>query len=228
MQALPPLNPSAFIFDLDGTLVDSRIGIEASLRAAAAEHGASLDDRDITREIGPPIREIVRRLLPTIEPAVSEAIAASYRRIYDGGGCLRAQLFPGINELLVQLRAASRRCFVVTNKPALPARLLLAHFAIDHFFEAVASPDDPVSPFTSKVDAVARLLRLNGIDSSRACVIGDAVDDAQAAAVNEVAFIAAAYGYGEAHRQRSYPVSFIAHQPLDLVALLPETFAVNS
>lgn len=213
--------PAAFIFDLDGTLIDSRIGIEESIREAAAHHGASLIGRDITTAIGPPIREIVRRLLPMLEPAVVDAIATSYRKVYDGGGCLRAALFPGVAELLTKLIKAGKRCFVVTNKPALPAKLLLGHFAIDRHFEVISSPDDPAAPFSDKADAVAHLLHGKSIDSSTACVIGDAVDDARAAFVNQVAFVAAAYGYGEAQKQQQFPITHIAYEPSDLLALLP-------
>jgi phosphoglycolate phosphatase len=155
-----------------------------------------------------------------LEPPVVDAIAQSYRSVYDGGGCLRAQLFPGIAELLSALAHAGKRCFVVTNKPALPAKLLLSHFAIDRYFERIASPDDPVQPFSDKADAVAELLRAKAIDSGEACVIGDAVDDARAASVNKVAFVAAAYGYGEAHKQQTFPIAHIAYQPADLLALL--------
>jgi phosphoglycolate phosphatase len=111
----------------------------------------------------------------------------------------------------------------VTNKPSLPARLLLSHFAIDRWFEVIASPDDPIYPFSDKGVAVAQLLHAKGIDSADACVIGDAVDDARAAFVNRVAFIAAAYGYGEAHKQQTFPISRYRTSTFRPSRLLPET-----
>ncbi len=57
-------------------------------------------------------------------------------------------------------------------------------------------------------------------DGLRAFAAFHGRDDARAAFVNKVAFVAAAYGYGEAHKQQTFPISRIAHQPSDLRALL--------
>ncbi|MFN2476115.1 MAG: HAD family hydrolase, partial [Chthoniobacterales bacterium] len=211
---------TSVIFDLDGTLIDSRAGIEESLCAAGAEHGRAFVQKEIRRHIGPPVRAILTRLLPDAESSVIDAIAGSYRKVYDSGGCLTAHLFPGIAELLVELRGLGARCFVVTNKPAAPAKLLLEHLGIAHCFEAVATPDDPVAPFSAKPAAVAALVRAKQIDSSTACVIGDAEDDAHGAHANQLAFIAAAYGYGEVHTQTHYPITHVAWQSADLPQLL--------
>lgn len=211
------------LFDLDGTLIDSRAGIENSLCAAAAEYGVALNRANIRSQIGPPIREILRRLLPAADITMVDDISSSYRRIYDGGGCLPTQLFPGIREVLAELRQLGTRLFIVTNKPTIPAALLVKHLSLEQDFEAIATPDDPVSPFSAKPAAVADLINAKQIDSSSACVIGDAVDDAHAAFANNVAFIAAAYGYGEVDKQREYPITHVASAPAQLTRFLTFT-----
>lgn len=214
--------PSAFIFDLDGTLIDSRPGIEASICEAARLHGVAIAPAAIRREIGPPIREILERLLPGVGHELLAQITAGYRKAYDSGGCLSAALFSGVEELLQRLNARQARCFVVTNKPAIPTNALLSHLRLEEYFAGVITPDHPTSPFTAKPDAVAALLDSKGIDSAEAWVIGDAIDDARAAAVNGVPFIAAAYGYGDANKQTTYPIAHVIHQPLGLLEHLEE------
>ena len=92
------------IFDLDGTLIDSAHSILVSMQRAfescrlvpVLPLEASL--------IGPPLREMLQRLSPESDSAQIEKLAQSFISSYDEQGCLEAHPFPGIDEMLRELR----------------------------------------------------------------------------------------------------------------------------
>src|SRR5579864_8676863 len=95
------------LFDLDGTLVDSRPGIAASCLAALRALGHSPDETsDIDRFIGPPLEEVMQALLqPYGDSRVGEAVAA-YRHHYGECGLFESEPYPGIVRALQEVRQA--------------------------------------------------------------------------------------------------------------------------
>src|SRR3954469_18594733 len=93
------------LLDLDGTLIDSLPGIEASVRAAFRTLGHELDPAlDMAALIGPPTAEIIQLLLaPFGDDRVAEAVA-NYRADYSSTGLYNSRPYPGIAEALAAMR----------------------------------------------------------------------------------------------------------------------------
>ncbi len=194
----PSLRYPHVVFDLDGTLVDSLLGIEESLRAVVVVHQPTLTlfPDALRPRVGPPLASIVRALWPPLEePAVAELIAA-YRTHYLADGCAATTAFPGAAELLAELHAAGARLFVLTNKPLAQTAMILNRRGWTAFFEEVACPDDPRHPFACKEDGAVRLRERAGLAPPDTLMVGDAPDDARAARAAGWVFAAAGYGYG--------------------------------
>jgi len=187
----------ALVFDLDGTLVDSAPGILRCLRQALAEVAPGEDPNFPSDLVGPSVREMLARLLPHADEAVVDAGVRAFRRCYDGGGWRDAVPYWGVHAMLETLRSAGIRLFIVTNKPRVPTDRILAHFGWQDLFDAVVCRDDTAPPFPDKRAALARLVEDESLAVDCALFVGDTTDDAAAAEACGIAFVFAAYGYGE-------------------------------
>lgn len=191
------------VFDLDGTLVDSLPGIEASAQSAVGQCLPGVSLPPIRELIGPPIRTMFGQLWPERAPAEIEALVTAFRRHYDTEGCLRSEVYPGVRETLAQLQAANVQMFVLTNKLSISAGIILERTGIKSFFSEVMSPDSAEPLYAAKSDGAAILQTRYHLDPTRTILMGDGADDLDAAAACGFAFVVAAYGYGSASRSRS-------------------------
>jgi phosphoglycolate phosphatase len=208
------------IFDLDGTLIDSAPGIQSSCAAAAARVLPGTPLPDLTPRIGPPIRTMFSRLWPGLGAEPLDRLVAEFRRHYDSEGCLASRPYDGADQMLAALKRGGAGLHLLTNKPSLPTQRILERLGWRPFFTSVLTPDAPERPFARKEDG-ARLLRDAGaFDPSTACLIGDALDDALAARACGIPFVAAAYGYGDAARQREHPPLLAAESLFQLAEVL--------
>ena len=198
------------IFDLDGTLVDSLAGIEASMTHALRDCLPTGAPEDLRSRIGPPIPEMFSRLFPHFDADRIKRLVAAFREHYDREGYRGSHLYPTVRQTLAELRDREAIMFVLTNKPILATRAILEHTGIVSYFTAItsASPE-----FANKSEAAESLRRQHDLDPARTIVVGDGVDDRKAAQRCGFDFILAGYGYGNAaagdgHNARAVLKSF--------------------
>ncbi|MFA9269521.1 HAD hydrolase-like protein [Svornostia abyssi] len=185
-------------FDFDGTLVDSRDGVGWALTEAVREVLPEAVLPPITPQIGPPIPEMLRTLLPDDTDA-HPAIFAAFRRLYDEeGGWQRTEVFPGIAEALEALRTAGVRMDVVTNKRALPTRRMLEHFGLAQYITEAVSLDSAEPAHESKAQAMSWLLETSGLAADRVAYVGDTPGDRNAAQLLGCPFVWVEWGFGGA------------------------------
>lgn len=184
----------AVLFDLDGTLTDPYIGIARSVEYALERLGRPLPDEQFMRSvIGPPLRDSFVSLLGEEDADVAVRI---YRERYLTIGLYENTVFPGIPELLADLRAAGCRLFVATSKLIDPTHVILEYFALAQYFEAVsgATLDGRIA---HKADVIAALLPAIGADLTGAVMVGDTPYDVLGARRHGLPCIAVSYGFGE-------------------------------
>src|SRR5688500_18580479 len=96
-----PRSRPALLFDLDGTLTDSRAGITACIRLALDKLGRTCPDNDaLTTFVGPPLRGTLSTLLDTRDPTLIEEAVAHYRARYDDVGLFENRVYDGVPEML--------------------------------------------------------------------------------------------------------------------------------
>jgi phosphoglycolate phosphatase len=195
---MPPFLP-ALIFDLDGTLTDSKPGILGCLRQVLDQRGMG-NQGSLDRFIGPPVEQWVIDLLPHGSEAEQTALARDYRACYDREGWANNSVFPGVEELLRSLQAAGYPLYVCTSKQQHFAVRILEHFGLAPLFRAIYG-DKAEYADHSKPLLLGRLLETEGIDAGAAWMIGDRIHDLEAAAANGVRSIAAGWGYGNVEEQ---------------------------
>jgi phosphoglycolate phosphatase len=192
--------PAHVIFDLDGTLVHSLPGIQCSAEHAvtAVLPGNSLPD--LRPWIGPPVRDVLCAALGDVARGRASDLEKAFRLHYDMMGWRHSECFPGAMEVLGDLCRRRINCYVVTNKPIRPAQDILTYLGMMPCLQAVVAPDSRSPRFKSKTEALGSLINQFGISPESALMVGDSVDDSNAARSCGVRFAAATYGYGAYNR----------------------------
>ena len=209
--------PKSILFDLDGTLTDSGEGIMNCAALALERFGIPIPPRDALRAfIGPPLHDTFRQFgVP--EDQVDEAIRI-YRSRYVPIGKFENTPYPGIRELLEQLRAQGHRLFVATSKPEDMSVEILEHFDLARFFDRIcgASLDRSRS---SKDAVIAYLLQQHGTEEPMV-MVGDTVFDILGAAAHGIPAVGVAWGYGSVEEMKKAGAAAIAATMDELLSIL--------
>lgn len=183
-------------FDLDGTLIDSRPGILASMRHALTLLGREIPtDEALSKFIGPPTHDAFRALLGSDDPELNAHTIGVYRERYAKLGLFESSVFPGISEGLPQLLQAGHRAFVVTSKPRVYANTIIDHFALRRYFSRVYG-SELSGELSHKAELIAHVLASEGISRDSAWMIGDRLHDVLGAKRNGVRSAGILWGYG--------------------------------
>ena len=210
---------SLILFDLDGTLIDSEVGIVASIEYALGKLGAPLPSRDTLRTwIGPPLRATFPLALGDDAEAVEQAVAL-YRERFSTIGWREHTVYPGICEAIETLSARGATLAVVTSKPDLYAGRIVESLPFGARFERVYAvrPDSRVS---EKAGLIARALADFGRPPARAAMIGDRHFDIEGARANGVRAIGVGWGFGSLDELRAAGADAIVEAPPLLAAAL--------
>ena len=168
------LNFSAVIWDLDGTLTDTIRDLAEAANAALRIHGLPTHTTDEYRKmVGNGVRALLKMAVG--EGATNEtkyAIMADYARLYDEGCLNFTRPYPGVVDVITELREHGVVQLIVTNKPQVQAeKIVAALFPKDCFSVIVGQRDD----IPTKPDPFGTLSALHsvGITPDRALFVGD-------------------------------------------------------
>jgi len=183
------------LFDLDGTLTDSGRGITRCIQHALMRFGRPAPPAsDLAWCVGPPLRETFARLLGTTDVSLLEHALELYRERFVSVGMFENAVYPGVREGLLQLYEAGHQMWVVTSKPHVYARQILAHFDLLPRFVAVYGAELS-GERSDKVSLVSHVLAAERGDT-RTCMVGDRRHDVEGAHANGLEAIGALWGYG--------------------------------
>ena len=205
---------SAIFFDLDGTLVDSSIGIHNGFTYTFEQLGVpSPDEKTIRGFMGPPLETSFASCLP--EDQIESAIQL-YRSYYKEKGVYEAQLFPHIKDLLAEL-AQQYPLYITTTKNTPIAVDMIKNFEIDHFFNGIYGSSPQA---LHKADVIRQALQTHNLDPDRVVIIGDTKYDMIGAQETGIKTLAVTWGFGEEEELMSYQPDWVAHQSTDLLSHL--------
>jgi phosphoglycolate phosphatase len=208
------------IFDLDGTLVDSRKGIINSLSYTAGEMNFKLASKvDINDLIGPPLNEIFRKGYNVTEDLLEKAVTI-YREHYNNVGIYISELYPGTKELLQKLKDSNKILYIATSKGQPYAEKVLDIHGIRHFFNLVigSNQDFSISTKSSMINLI--LEKENIKDKTKIVMIGDRSHDMIGANHQGIAGIGILWGYGSIGELSVYNPEFIINDHEELLKLL--------
>ena len=190
---MSPAGALHVLFDLDGTLVDSRGAVSACYaRVFADELGQPFppDGLDAGEVFAMRPAELFARIAPTRVAALH----AAYRAAYPGCAA-EVRVFPGVAALLNRLVAAGRRVSLVTNKGLERTLIDLGVAGIGpEIFDAVVTAEDTAERKPHPAPILLGLDRA-GADPARAVYVGDGPQDILAAHAAGIPAVAVTYGF---------------------------------
>jgi phosphoglycolate phosphatase len=183
----------AVIYDLDGTLIDSRADLADSVNATLARMGLPQHAPAVIYGfIGEGAERLIRRSLGPLHEQRYPQAAPLWREEYGRRLLARTCLYDGVDELLRQPPEARG---VLTNKPGGFAREILSGLGIAHAFRAVLGADE--APRKPAPDGLLRLCAQLDARPAEALLVGDSAIDLATGRAAGVRVCAAAWGLGE-------------------------------
>jgi phosphoglycolate phosphatase len=188
--------PQYLLFDMDGTLLDSLPGIAYSIKTALDAAGLPEFTFDLRQLIGPPIRTILSRVAKTDDPALLDTLERHFRASYDSEGWRISAIYPGASDVLRAMKKSGHILFIVTNKPLHISTKAIEAMGIASLFERIYTRDSNTPPYASKADILHALLTDQHLSPQDCAMVGDTMEDANAAAMHTMNFIFMEHGYG--------------------------------
>jgi phosphoglycolate phosphatase len=184
------------IFDLDGTLIDSKLDLAHAVNATRSHMSMRpLEHERVYSYVGNGAPVLIRRVLgdQATEAQVEEALEfflEYYREHYLD----YTTLYPGVQESLDRLRAAHKRMAVLTNKPVGVSRAIIRGLGVgDHFFQVYGGNSfDYKKPHPIGVEA---LMREAGVSRVLTLMVGDSAVDVETARNAGVQCCGVTYGF---------------------------------
>lgn len=164
-----------YIFDLDGTLLDTLTDLAASVNYALREHGMpehSVDD--VRRFVGNGVRKLMERAVPdgADNPLFDEAFA-TFRQHYMEHALDTTRPYDGVPEMLATLKSRGCRIAVVSNKMMAATQELCQHFFPDTVEVAIGEHEAEGIRKKPAPDTVYAALSALGVTKDHAVYVGD-------------------------------------------------------
>jgi phosphoglycolate phosphatase len=209
---------TTLFFDMDGTLIDSAVGITRCVEHALVQMGLPVPPQEeLRRWIGPALRTSFGPLLN--DDAKVEQAVLHYRDRFETHGWAEHEIYPGIGETVEALHAAGHRLAVVTAKNEPHARKIVDHLPFGHRFDDVigATLDGRIS---HKDQLIAEALRRFELDADACWMIGDRRMDIEGARHHGMRNVGVLWGFGGEAELREAGALHLASTPGELPALL--------
>jgi phosphoglycolate phosphatase len=208
------------LFDLEGTLTDPWPGITRSMQYALQKLNRPVpEEKDLLWTIGPPIRENLALILGSKDQDLIEQGVDYYRERFGTTGLFENEVYPQVPEMLTGLKSLNVKIILATAKPLPYAQLVLDHFLLSPYFDAVYG-----SEFNG-VRSDKRLLIEYIIEQEKfpvqtALMVGDRMHDIVAAKHNGIKSAGVTYGYGSLEELKKAKADYFISKPEDLLTLV--------
>ena len=213
-------NIKAAIFDLDGTLLDTSVGVLSSVKKMIEHFGLhNLTEEELQTFIGPPINKHLEKIYGLSEDKAMEAMNY-FREEYPKGDIFKAEHYDKMSEMLATLKRKGIKLGVSTYKREDMAKTLLEEKGLAKHFDVIHGSN--AASNLTKADIVDMTIRDLGFSPEETVMIGDSDNDAIGAAGAGALFIGVTYGFGfkNAADVASFENIGIAAIPMDIVDII--------
>lgn len=198
-----------FIFDFDGTLVDSKPVIAAGMAHTLERLGLPITLREEwLKYVGLPVEEGIRRTFPLDAALTFEKVVTAYRTFDHQGNEPLIRAFQGIPELIAELHEQGRPMAIATSKRNRGLKPTMTRLGWLDWFDPIVTPDE-VQNAKPHPESLHQILERTNRRADDCLMIGDTPFDLDMATAADVPSLAVGYGMypGEAlapHQPRYY------------------------
>lgn len=207
-----------YIFDLDGTLLDTLADLAASVNHTLRKYGMEEHTvGDIRRMVGNGVGKLIERAVPggTQNPQFGDVLAA-FRQHYLEHSLDTTRPYPGVMELLAELRRRGKRIAVVSNKFYAATQELCRHFFGEYVEVAIGERDGiRKKPAPDTVEAALRQL---GVTREGAVYIGDSDVDVDTAANSGLPCISVLWGFRDKSFLLAHGAATFVSRPREILS----------
>jgi len=201
------------LFDLDGTLTDPAEGIVRCIQHSLTTLKIPCPpDAELTRYIGPPLREVFFSVCDSADNDFVERAVAVFRERFSTIGLFENTPYPQVSQMLVDLSSGQFNLFVATSKPEVYAEKILKHFSLSDYFIEIQG-NDLEGRLDDKADLVRELLERRNLNPEETIMVGDRKHDVIAARRNGVRSLGVTYGYGSKEELVDAGADFFCDSP---------------
>ncbi len=205
------------IFDLDGTLVDSRRDIAKAVNMTFRDIGfPEKPDELIYSYVGDGVRRLIRQAVESEDPALLDRSLRIFEGHYLTHLLDETRLYPGMGSVLSHFQA--KRKALATNKPILFTRKILRGLGLTQCFDLIIGGGD-TSNLKPHPEMILKVLHSLKVAPTKAVMIGDSLNDLAAARAAGILTCAVGYGLGDPASLRAANPHFFAETVADLKVL---------
>ena len=185
-----------YIFDLDGTIINSSKEVLLCFEKAFEKANYEIDKSRLTPNvIGPPLNEISKLIAPGIQETDINRVVEYFRELYDFEENDISEFYQGIPEVLTTLKNMNKKLFIATYKPEKPTMRIIKQFHLDKFDDIYTI--DKFGKHITKTEMINDIIKKYNLNKSETMMIGDAPSDVICAKEAGVLAIGVLWGYGE-------------------------------
>lgn len=213
------------LFDLDGTLMNTKEGITKCAAYALEKYGITVENPDtLDFFIGPPLHLSFQQFYGMGEEQAEEAVRW-YRERYKDIGIFECEAYSGVLEVLQELKADGCSMGVATSKPEIFAERIVEKFGMAPYFEHITGSllDNSRS---DKKEVIEEAFRRFGVGTAirkeDVIMVGDRKHDIQGAKKMGILSVGVKYGFAKGDELEQAGADYIAELPQDLIGIIKE------
>jgi len=209
----------AFLFDMDGTLVDSLADIGGSMNHVLASFDLEAHPIDAYRSmVGEGARSLIEKALPAGREALRDEALARYRARYATHMIAASRPYEGVIALLDALAARGDRLAVVTNKPHAAAVAIAESLFGQGTFALVVGEREGLAKKPDPAPALFAAAAM-GIDPAACVFVGDTAIDVRTARAARMASVGVLWGFRDRQELEDAGADRIVAHPSEILAL---------
>lgn len=209
------------LFDLDGTLIDSKRGIFNAVNYTLDQMKIDPADRpaDMSPFIGPPLRDSFKELF-NFSTEKAEAATSVYRDYYGKKGLFEYDVITGVENAIRHLAGKGVAMYVVTSKAEEYAVQIINSLSFGQYFKNITGCEID-GRRSSKHELILHTLNLIDVEpSEHVIMIGDRYHDIRGAKAAGISSAAVLYGYGSSEELLNESATIYINNPGELVILV--------
>ena len=209
------------LFDFDGTVADTARGITRCALEALQFYGYDEPDKERLRLfIGPPLVDSFMDLYGADE-ALARKMVDKYREHYSGGGMFECDFYPGVPQLLDELKKAGCKMAIASSKPGKFVAQILEKLGAAEYFSFISAPEvGHVNP--TKAELITWAMQALGAEKESTVMVGDRLFDIEGAKQVGIKSIGAVYGFGSEAELNEYKADMLAFNAEQIKELILE------